>query len=171
MWGVALVWMILGDLALAAVSASMPNGSPPDPGDRGVGSPAYSIVSGEGRSAPQISALLADLLRRPAVYVAGRPGTLLTFDFQQVTASEIVRVLAQRGVVALASPDRSRFSLRAEKAAAGTVAEAVQAISGGRFELIPRNAQQQMSLDVKQARLADLQRILAGLGEVRVVQP
>lgn len=140
-------------------------------GDGGIDYQSYSIVNGGGMNATQVSQTLSELLQRPAVYVAGKPEEVLTFDFQQAPASEIVRALGKRGAVALASPDRTRFSLRAEKAAAGTIAEAVQAISGGRFELTPRDAQQQMTLDVKRVPLADLQRILAGLGEGRVVEP
>ncbi len=140
-------------------------------GGGGIDYQSYSVVNGGGLNATQVSQTLSELLHRPVVYVAGKSEEVLTFDFQQTSASEIVRALGKRGVVALASPDRTRFSLRAEKAAAGTIAEALQAISGGRFELTPREAQQQMTLDVKQVQLSDLKRILAGLGEGRVVEP
>jgi hypothetical protein len=136
-------------------------------------------ASGTGLAAAELSQLISDQLKASFVYVSSDAQEALTVDIKQLSASDLRKVLSKRGAVVIARRESlqgidraallsTRFTLSAESAETGTIAEALQRISIGRIELAPRDSRTRLSLDVKDVDLAMLAKMLSGVGETRI---
>ena len=151
-------------------------------GDGGGIDQPYLTIGGSGGAA-ELSQSIREQLKVPFVYVPTDAQETLAYDFKDLSASDVGRILAKRGVVVTSTEDlsgehvrksaflASRFSLQAHNTEPAAIAEALKRISGGRYELTPKGTSARLSLDAKGVTVKDLMRMLSGVGEGRILEP
>lgn len=127
---------------------------------------------GEGVLAADLSQRASEHFGFPFAYVPNDPNGSVNVDLKGLSFADLRRLLAQRGTVATAdrqvtrwtrpeSAPATRYSLRADNAPVARIGEALGQVSSGAFRLAPGNPQARMAVDCKGVTASDLTRIFA----------
>ncbi len=130
----------------------------------------------ESLGAEDLSAVLSKQLGARVAYASPQP---LNLDIHGLGVEDVLNVLSKSGAVAIlhsagdAEPARigpgAMLSLRANEVPGSAVAEVLSRVSGGAILFSPDDAQQTISLDLKELTAREVVRILSSLGQARLV--